>query len=118
MIRVQGVYRSGFELSVLRGSGCNELKEDGQTWVAWDELYKSCTSKEVDGSLDNLLRPPNPENMMERRSAGVVFLGYFEVSPTYKLVNDYPQNGFGHMGEFKNQFTVKCLEQAEAPPVK
>ena len=114
VVRVQGVYSSGFEASYLRGSEC----EKELTWVEFDELYKTCTSKEVDDALDNLMRLSNPESLTERKTASVVFLGYFEVSPTYRLVNDYPRDGFGHLGEYKNQFTVKCLEQAAGLPAK
>lgn len=113
VVRVQGLYSSGFEASYLRGSECkNEL-----TWVEFDELYKTCTSKEVNEALDNLMRL-NPESLTERKRASVVFLGYFEVSPTYRLLNDYPRDGFGHLGRYKNQFTVKCLEHAAALPAK
>ena len=114
VVRVQGVYSSGFEASYLRGSEC----EKELTWVEFDELYKTCTSKEVDEALDNLMRLSNPESLMERKRASVVFLGYFEVSPTYRLVNDYPRDGFGHRGGYKNQFTVKCIEQAAALPAQ
>ena len=114
VVRVQGVYSSGFEASYLRGSECkNEL-----TWVEFDELYKTCTSKQVDEALDNLMPLSKPQSLMESKHASVVFLGYFEVSPTYRLVNDYPRDGFGHRGGYKNQFTVKCLEQAAALPAK
>ena len=114
VVRVQGVYSSGFEASYLRDSEC----EKELTWVEFDELYKTCTSKEVDDALDNLMRLSNPESLTERKRARVVFLGYFEVSPTYRLVNDYPRDGFDHLGEYKNQFTVKCLEQAAGLPAK
>ena len=116
VVRVQGVYTSGFELSKLTGLECNEV-EEGRTWVDFDTLYKTCTSKEVDASFNDLMREHDPANLMERRSASVVFLGYFEVSPTSKLVNGYTRNGFGHLGQYKNQFTVKCLEQAKPLPV-
>jgi len=111
---VQGEYSSGFEASCLHGSECKEEV----TWVAFDELYKTCTSKEVDETFDNLMRPSNGESLRERKRASVVFLGYLEVSPAYRLVNDHPRDGFGHMGAYKNQFTVKCLEQAAALPDK
>ncbi len=114
VVRVQGEYSSGFEASYLGGSECKQET----TWVAFDELYKTCTSKEVDQTLDNLMRLSNPESLRERKRANVVFLGYFEVSPAYRLVNDYPRDGFGHLGAYKNQFTVKCLEQAAALPDK
>lgn len=44
VIRVQGVYSTGFELSTLSGSECNEVREE-LTWVDFDELYKTCTSR-------------------------------------------------------------------------
>ena len=117
VIRVKGVYSTGFESSTLRGSGCNDLKEDQLTWVEFDELYKTCTSKELQKTFDNFMSLGNPESFLERLRADVVFLGYFEVSPTYTFVNNISKNGFGHLGRFKNQFSVKCLEQLEVLPI-
>jgi hypothetical protein len=76
-------------------------------------LYKTCTSNDVEKTFDDLMGAGNVESFMTRRRADVVFLGYFEVSPTYKLTNGFPTEGFGHMGMYENRITVKCIEQAE-----
>ena len=118
VIRVQGVYKTGFEASSFDGSGCNGVKEEERTWVYFDELYKTCTSKEVQKAFDDFMGQGDPTSMTERLKAAVILLGYFEVSPNYTSVNNRPRNGFGHLEQYKNQFTAKCLEQVEALPVQ
>jgi hypothetical protein len=108
VIRVRGAYSLGFESSTLSSSGC-----EGMTWIDFDELYKTCTRKEVDTALDALMSAGEPESLMERKRADVVFLGYFEVLPNYTIKNELVRNGFGHMGMYSNRITVKCLENAQ-----
>jgi hypothetical protein len=53
----------------------------------------------------------NPERTEEdTNKAEVVFVGLFEVAHHLEIRNKIPTNAYGHMGMYRFQLTVSCIE--------
>lgn len=104
IVRVRGIYEWGFELSYLHDRICSkdappQLSVDGsssETWVWFDDLYKSNTKPEVLSSFENLKK--------QQKLIDVITVG--------KFYGASKQGGYGHMGYATFGFVIMRLEQA------
>ena len=92
LVRVQAVYRYGYEWSELYCPNC--LTED-RTWVDFDESFESCTKPEVAQKIS--------DNGFKGRTVSVLFVGKFQGSGS----------GYGHMNAYRSSFLVGCVERAK-----
>ena len=92
MVRVQGIYRYGFEWSELY---CLECSSGLTIWVEFDESVELRTKKKLLKKISG--------NGDSGRTVDVVFVGqYFGTG-----------GGFGHMSRCLTKLRVYCVEKAE-----
>jgi hypothetical protein len=110
IVRLRAVYQSGFEMSYLYDKVCSKdappkLPKTGlssETWVWFDELYKSNSKAEVLSSFENLKKQPE-------QGIDVITVG--------KFFGPLEHGGYGHMAASAFAFVFIRLEQAiEAQP--
>lgn len=110
IVRLRGVYEGGFEMSYLYDKVCSkdappQLPKTGissETWVWFDELYRSNTKADVLSSFDSLKRRPG-------QGIDVITVG--------KFFGPLEHGGYGHMAASAFSFVITRLEQAiEAQP--
>jgi hypothetical protein len=107
LVRVRGIYIRGFELSYLYDRICSkdtppQLPVEGlsdETWVWFDDLYKSNTKPEVLNNFENLKK--------QQKVIDIITVGKF-----YGARN----GGYGHMGYATFGFVIMRLEQAIQAP--
>lgn len=92
LVRVQAVYRYGYEWSELY---CPDCLTEGRTWVDFDEPSETCTKPEVARNIS--------DNGFKGRTVNVVIVGKFYGSG----------GGYGHLNAYKFKFLVSCVERAE-----
>jgi hypothetical protein len=109
LIRVKAIYSAHFEMSALRDPTCS--RDFLWTWVDFDEKHPTCTKPEVSESFEAAVASNNPETTEEdTNKAEVVFVGLFEVAHHLEIRNKIPTNAYGHMGMYRFQLTVSCIE--------
>lgn len=91
LVRVQAVYRYGYEWAELY---CPDCLTEGRTWVDFDESFETCTKPEVAKNIS--------DNGFKGRTVNVVIVGKF-----YGL-----GGGYGHMNAYQFKFLVSCVEKA------
>jgi hypothetical protein len=110
IVRLRAVYTSGFELSYLYDKVCSkdappQLPKTGissETWVWFDNLYKSNTKAEVLSSFESLKTPSGQDT-------DIIAVGRF--------YGPRQHGGYGHMSYASFAFVIMRLEQAiEAQP--
>jgi len=92
-VRVEATYRYGYEWSEIYCTDCFDLMK--RTWVEFDNLDESCTSKK----FLKKLRKDSPKG----RTLSVVFSGTFESA----------KNRYGHLNGYQFQLDVSCVEKAK-----
>jgi hypothetical protein len=90
-VRVQAVYRYGFEWSELY---CLSCLESGRTWVDFGDLFNSSTKPKVAKKIS--------DGGDKGRTVNIVAVGKF-----------YGSGRHGHLGGYNFKFVISCLEQAE-----
>lgn len=97
-----------------------EPDKDRSIWVEFDNSYKSRTPKDVYLAFDQIFHPPGESAEsagMGAHWAEVVAVGKFEVARRFKKTTKaFGDGGFGHLGKYPYQLTVKYLEQAKPAP--
>ena len=91
MVRVQGIYRYGFEWSELY---CLECLTEGSVWVEFDVSLKSRTKKKLIKRISG--------NGDLGRTVNVVFVGQY-----------FTGHGYGHMSSYSAELKVYAIEKAE-----
>lgn len=91
-VRVRAIYRYGSEWSELY---CLECLNAGQTWVDFDNSFKSRTPSSVVRKLG--------DNGFKGRTVSIVAVGKFYGS----------SGGYGHMNGYRFKFEVNSVENAE-----
>lgn len=89
-IRIKAVYRVGYEWSEIYCPDCFNQKE--RTWVEFDDDLESCTNSKVVKLLGD-----------DERTLSVTVVGVFHSS----------SRRYGHMGSYRFEFVVKCVENAK-----
>ena len=95
LVRVAATWHYGFEWSYLYHREC--MSRGNKAWVEFVDEDESCPqtkklSKRLKDDFDN--------------KADVVAVGTLAVG-----------RGYGHMGAYQYQFTIKCLEKAKQVPI-
>lgn len=91
-IRIKAVYRVGYEWSEIYCPDCFNQKE--RTWVEFDSDFESCTKSKVVKLFND-----------DERTLSVTIVGIFHSSPK--------KYGYGHLGSYRFEFVVKCVESAK-----
>ena len=89
-IRIKAAYRVGYEWSEIYCPDCFNQKE--RTWVEFDSDFESCTKSKI----VKLVRDGE-------RTLSVTVIGTFHSSA----------RNYGHMGSYRFEFVVKCVESAK-----
>lgn len=89
-IRIKAAYRVGYEWSEIYCPECFNQKE--RTWVEFDSDFESCTKSKV----VKLVRDGE-------RTLSVTVVGIFHSSA----------KNYGHMGSYRFELVVKCVENAK-----
>lgn len=92
LVRIQAVYRYGYEWSELY---CPDCLTEGSTWVDFEESFETCTKSEVAKKI--------ADNGFKGRTVIVVMVGKFYGSG----------GGHGHMNAYRFKFLVSCVERAK-----
>ena len=79
--------------------------------MEFDDAYKSCTSEETYKEFRRIF---HGSETISSHKAEVVAVGRFEAAKKFKNTPyAFGNGGFGHLNQYRYQFTVKCLEQAK-----
>lgn len=89
-IRIKAVYRVGYEWSEIYCPDCFNQKE--RTWVEFDDDFESCTNSAIAKQVKD-----------GERTLSVTIVGVFHSS----------SRNYGHMGSYRFEFVVKCIESAK-----
>jgi hypothetical protein len=110
IVRLRGLYQTGFEMSYLYDKVCSKDRPPNfsktstasETWVWFDDLYKSNSKPEVLSSFENLKK----ENLVDVTVVG-------------KFYGAREHGGYGHMNYASFAFVIMRLEQAsQAQPLE
>lgn len=105
-IRVSGIYDRGFEVSAFYNKACfeNPYFSRHETWLWFFSRKKDCSDKKTAEIYETFLSG-RAGNELE-----VTLVGMFNGSKE--------GGGFGHLGGYKFQLNVSCLEKAKLLPVE
>jgi hypothetical protein len=88
-VRVKAVFRVGYEWEEIYCLDCFDT--DQRTWIKFDDEVDSCTKRDISKLIG-----------AREGTFSIVAVGEFQSSG----------RGYGHMGAYRYQFVVKCVEKA------
>jgi hypothetical protein len=88
-VRIKALFRVGYEWEEIYCLDCYDA--DHRTWIKFDEDVESCTKREI-----------------------IKLIGAREGTFSIVAVGEFQSSGsrYGHMGAYRYQFVVKCIEKA------
>jgi hypothetical protein len=103
IIRVHGIYESGFEVSIFYDEACSkDFLARAETWIWVLSRNGNCSDQKTRETIETFYSG-KADSKLE-----VTFIGLFN-----KAKED---GGFGHLGGYKFQIKVSCIEEAKLLP--